>query len=651
MFRLYLSERSIQLLNTCIETAKSLEFDAINSPILLSVLMFEKSTYLYQYLIDQGVKDDIEIEQAVGWYITERQINLRGKTTEGETTKDEKIKDNLQSEHDEDVSFYNKKGKILRYPVADETLNVFETMSNICQESNFECVEPIHMICAMFESNDQTLKKLFEDFDISYREAKNYYADRTIFKNEIIPYELSGFMSCLNNKVDTKKPCEILMRDKEVEQIWNISLKKNKRNTIIVGEAGVGKSALIEKMTYEIVKGTCPERFKDFFVISLDVNSLIAGTTFRGQAEERIKQLIEFLEKNDNVILFIDEVHTILGAGSCFEGEMDLANAMKPILARGDTIVIGATTNHEYEAYFATDAALSRRFEKVVVEEPVAKDIYPMIKNKVNSLAKYHGVKISKAMVEYTILIANCFAFEKKNPDKTLDLIDRSMVTAYRKGKPQVDKESILANFGIYFELFNGMSEDSRKEVAYHEVGHYIVGKFSGKLVDYNWLAISIMPAEDYLGVTCSEIRHDKIPFTNSEYYVDLIAYYLGGRVGENVFRNDFTSGAGQDLNIATKLAFEVVSKYGMSAKKDEKNNIFLNTPSYPMLTEKSTNFVNEEVQNLIKIAYERAEDIINENKELLEMIVKKLLEKQIMSEIELDRIWQQYFKKKKKKA
>ena len=347
-----------------------------------------------------------------------------------------------------------------------------------------------------------------------------------------------------------------------------------------------------------------------------------------------------------------DEVHTILGAGSCFEGEMDLANALKPILARGDTIVIGATTEAEYEAYFAKDAALSRRFEKVVVEEPKVKDVYPMIKNKVQVLSEFHGVKISKPMVEYAIMIANCFAFEKKNPDKTLDLIDRSMVAAYRKGKKSVNKENILANFGIFFDLYDGMGEDARKEVAYHEAGHYIVGKTSDRLVNINWLAISIMPAEDYLGVTCYEYRKDKVPFRNREYYIDLLAFDLGGRVAEKVFREDFTSGAGHDLDDATRQAFDVITKYGMSIKKEEdRNNIFLNTPDYPMFTEKSANQINQEVQELIDIAYKRAEEVIEEHKELLEMIVEALLEKKIMSETELDVVWQKYLKEKEKKA
>lgn len=354
-------------------------------------------------------------------------------------------------------------------------------------------------------------------------------------------------------------------------------------------------------------------------------------------------------ERND-VILFIDEVHTILGAGSCYEGEMDLANALKPILARGDTIVIGATTENEYIKYFSRDAALSRRFEKVVVEEPRSEDVYPMIRNKISAYSQFHGIRISKSMVEYAILISNCFAFEKRNPDKTLDLIDRSMVSAIKAGKKQVDKECILCNFNIYTELLEGMGEEARKAVAYHEAGHFVVGFCSGRLIDYHFLALSIMPAEDYLGVTVHEKRKNVLPFENLEYFVDLIAFKLAGRVAENIYRGEYTSGAGADLYDATQVALEVVSKLGMTVDVGSKrNNVFINTPDYPMFTEKTANLINDEVQELISRSYKRAEQIIEENKMFLDMLVKELLTKRIMSEVELNRVWKRYLKKKEK--
>ena len=656
MFKVWISEKTINMLDRCKGKLDYWHFDAINSPILLDQIAYS-DCYLEPYLLAEGMDEEDDIHDYTSDFLTLRRSANKVQDKSKESSKDaadsnENEEDNptqlYRTEAFSDVTFDDEKGNKHYYTVAEEVYSIITQAVEICIEKKFPCIEPIHILAAMFDVEDITLQDLFSELGMNFQLARKYFTSDEVYKLEVIPYSLSGFMSCLNEKVDVRKPCEILMRDKEVEQIWNISLKKNKRNTVIVGEAGVGKSALIEKMTYEIVKGTCPERFKNFSVISLDVNSLIAGTTYRGQAEERIKQLIKFLEERDNVILFIDEVHTILGAGSCFEGEMDLSNALKPILARGDTIVIGATTDEEYERYFARDAALSRRFEKVVVEEPVSSKVYPMIKNKIRVLSEFHHVKITKAMVEYIIMIAHCFAFEKKNPDKTLDLIDRSMVVAYRKGKDQVDKECVLANFGIFFELFEGMEEDSRKEVAYHEAGHYLVGKLSDKLVQYQMLAVSIMPAEDYLGVTCYEFRKDKVPFTNKDYYIDEIAFSLGGRVAEKLFRKVYTSGACADLNSATRRAFQVVSQFGMTSKENgERNVIFLNSENYPMFSEKSINMVNEEVQALVDIAYKRAEHIIEEHKELLEIIVTKLLGKQIMSEAELDRVCQQYFKKK----
>lgn len=654
-FEALASEKVIRLLDNCAEEVKNgvWHLDAINSYLLLEQVALEDDSFLDEYLAAEGMDAEDDTYAYTSMYLSNYQnkILIVDENAENSSEGNGQAEENQKAPQYQSVFFaemmvMDENNAVHKYPMAKDGLEIFEKVNQRCMTNKVKVITPLHITSAMFELEVPVLREMCSDLSVNFRVAKRHFTSAEIFSVGVIPYELSGFLNCLNDKVDSKKPCDILMRDKETEQLWNILLKMNKCNAVIIGEAGVGKSALVEKLTYEIVTGECPEEFVGFAVINLDVNSLIAGTSYRGDSEERIRQLIEFLENQDHVILFIDEVHTILGAGSCFEGEMDLSNALKPILARGDTKVIGATTEEEYQAYFARDAALSRRFERVVVDEPEASKVYPMIKNKIRTLSKFHGVKISKTTVEYAIMIANCFAFDKKNPDKTLDLIDRSMVVAKRKGKSEVDKESVLANFDIFYELYDGMGVDARKEVAYHEAGHYIVGKASDKLVEINMLAVSIMPAEDYLGVTCYEYRKDRMPFRNKDYYIDMLAFDLGGRVAEKVFRKDFTSGAGQDLNNATRTAFNVVTKFGMSATDNERNNIFLNTSDYPMFSEKSTNLINKEVQDLISAAYQRAESIIEENKDLLEELAQKLLEKQIMSEKELDKIWQRYKKK-----
>lgn len=657
-----LSKSSTEMFDDILKEMREREFESVNFPLLLWGVMnssMENSIYcaLENYLYSSEEVLPSEVEDNISLLVTNydkasedakdsKKRKLFSKKDKSDkkanASKNSKKKDSGKDKVPQITTvftFKNSEGVTISVPVNEDVAKVFEELVKIIGKYEIAEIEPLHITSAMFMTDNKDFKQFFRDIDSNYDDAKKHFHPDRILVCGVIPLQLAGFLSTMNDKVDGNSPCEILCRDKEVYSIWNICLKKNKRNTIIVGEPGVGKSALIEKLTHDINSGNCPEKFKKFKVIVLDVNALIAGTSYRGDAEERIKDLITYLETHHDVILFIDEVHTILGAGSCFEGEMDLANALKPILARGDTIVIGATTEEEYKKYFQKDGALSRRFEKVEVKEPLAEKVFPMIKNKLLSLAKYHGITISREMVDYSILVASCFAFEKKNPDKTLDLIDRAMVSATRAGKDHVDKDCVLENFGIYFEMWENMTLDSKKEVAYHEAGHYIVGKASGRLIRHNWLAVSIMPAEHYLGVTVFEDDDRKIPFTNTDYFIDSIAMSLGGRVAENIFRNDFTSGASADLEQATKEAFHLVSKLGMGNDSIE-NRVYLNTENYPMFSEKAVNVINEEVNKVLKKAFDRATEILKENADILEAIVEALVEKKIMSETELDEIW-----------
>ncbi len=649
---IYLSSTSIKMFNIIMD--KMREYDS--KVITVSFLLYGFIKYsdekgnpsiLQDFICDYDISP-IELDDFVTACIL---TESHKKTPLKKDTKATEVIDETDVENEVEITFYfqNEDGSKFEFHVDQDVYKIFHILIDIISNHSIQCIEPLHFIVALFLADLKICKELFDELNINYLDAVKFFNPTNVFKSVIIPFELSGFLYSFNEKIDVSKPCQILMRDRETETLWNIMLKMNKRNAVIVGEPGVGKTALVEKITYEIKKGTCPKEFKNFDVVSLDVNSLIAGTSYRGDSELRIKNLIDFLEEKDNIILFIDEVHTILGAGSCFQGEMDLSNALKPILARGDTIVIGATTYDEYERYFKRDAALSRRFEKVEVREPKVKDIFPMIQNQITIRSKFHGVKISQKMVEYAIMIAGCFAFEKKNPDKTLDLIDRAMVSAKRANKKSVDKESILNNFGIFFKMWENMSENSKKETAYHEAGHYIMCKASNRLIEYNMLAVSIMPAEDYLGVTLFEMDDEKVPFKNIDYYVDTIAVDLAGRVAESFFINTITSGASADLRNATSAAYTVVTQLGMGSDSLQ-NRIYLNCEDYPMFTEKSINIINDEVNKLIEKAYNRAKELLEDNRDMLEAIVKALLKKQIMSESELDLVWQKVISKRKNK-
>ena len=340
------------------------------------------------------------------------------------------------------------------------------------------------------------------------------------------------------------------------------------------------------------------------------------------------------MENTPDVILFIDEIHLIRGAGACRDGEADLSNAIKPILAGSKVRVIGATTNDEYEKYFSQDGAIKRRFRPIEVKEPKSSEVYSMLKKSIDTLSKYHGVTISEEMVEFIILNSSCYNYETKNPDRTKDLIDLSMVVAKQQGKLEVDKECVLANFKYNIEQFNQMPLSTKKMIAYHEAGHCILTMCSPYLRDRKVLAVSIMPADSYLGVTVIETNEEHIGDATMEYHLDSIAMCLAGRVAESVYTDKISSGARSDLEDATKEAHALISRYGMT--EFGANRVILAEVN----SHKVMNKVNREIDKIIKKAMKRAEKVIFENYDILITLVDELVKNGIVSEKDLERIF-----------
>lgn len=501
---------------------------------------------------------------------------------------------------------------------------------------------------SFIENLSENMLEVFSDLEINVPEFKEHYEGAIAEELEEfkIPASLTGCITVLNDKFKDKAQCDILGRDKECEEIWRNMMKKTKRNVILVGKPGVGKSSIVYKLTSDIVNQRCPEIFYDFIVLSLDVNNIIAGTSLRGQAEERFQDLIDLLKKHDNVILFIDEIHMIVGAGAVSHGEkQDLSNVLKPILAGDDAIVIGATTDEEYAQTFGMEGALRRRFKTINVREPKTTEVYDMLKESIRQLEEFHEVRISKKMVEMIIFYSACFNYNTSNPDRTKDLIDVSMVTARMSGKDRVDRESIMKNFGANFEEFRNMSEEMVRSTAYHEVGHFIVQRFSDKLIDRKAIAISIVPAEGYLGLTVTDAT-DKTVNKDKSYFTDLIADLLAGRIAEKVFmKSENNAGAESDLEKATKIAFKMVTKYGMASRLGE-NQIYLNDKDYQMQTPAVTEIVNREVQKILEEAAKKATLVLDEHQEVVEELVNELTKKGMLSGKELDSIIEHHERK-----
>jgi ATP-dependent Clp protease ATP-binding subunit ClpC len=234
---------------------------------------------------------------------------------------------------------------------------------------------------------------------------------------------LDNFSRDLNKLAEEGKIDPVVGRESEVKRIAQILSRKKKNNAVIVGDAGVGKSALVEKLALLITKGECPSNLLDKRIMSLDLTSLVAGTKYRGQFEERIKAILNELQNEPNVIVFIDEIHTMVGAGNA-SGSMDAANILKPALARGEIQCIGATTFDEFKKHIEKDAALVRRFQKIILKEPSKDDTIQILNNLKDSYENFHKVHYEDGVTETIVNLSSRYITDRQFPDKAIDILD-----------------------------------------------------------------------------------------------------------------------------------------------------------------------------------------------------------------------------------
>ena len=218
----------------------------------------------------------------------------------------------------------------------------------------------------------------------------------------------------------------VIGRDDEIRSITRILSRKTKNNPVLIGEPGVGKTAIIEGLAQRIVKGDVPSSLRDKTIWELDMAALIAGAKYRGEFEERLKNVLNEVKKSEgNIIMFIDEIHMIVGAGK-LDGAMDAGNMLKPMLARGEIHLIGATTLNEYRKYIEEDGALERRFQKVMVKEPSVSDTITILRGLKPRFEVHHGVSISDAALVSAATLSNRYITDRFLPDKAIDLIDEA---------------------------------------------------------------------------------------------------------------------------------------------------------------------------------------------------------------------------------
>ena len=255
---------------------------------------------------------------------------------------------------------------------------------------------------------------------------------------------LDTYCENLTRKAREGKMDAIIGREKEIYRVVQILNRRTKNNPCLIGEPGVGKTAIAEGIAQRIVEGKVPAKIAQKEVYMLDLTGLVAGTQFRGQFESRVKGLVEDVKKHGNVILFIDEVHTLVGVGDS-EGSMNAANILKPALSRGEIQVIGATTFNEYRKNIEKDAALERRFQAVKVGEPTIEDTIQVLRGIKKYYEDYHRVKVSDFMVERAVVLSERYILDRFLPDKAIDLLDEACSTASLECAAQTEYDKLAA--------------------------------------------------------------------------------------------------------------------------------------------------------------------------------------------------------------
>ena len=315
--------------------------------------------------------------------------------------------------------------------LSSETDRVIRTAEKTAKSMNDEYVSVEHLMLGIFTNMTPEIRKIFNAHGIT----KNAFVDE-LSKVKTSPvtsdnpedtYDaLSKYGTDLVKRARENELDPVIGRDTEIRNVIRILSRKTKNNPVLIGEPGVGKTAIAEGLAQRIVRGDVPEGLKDKTVFSLDMGSLIAGAKYRGEFEERLKAVLEEIKKSEGrILLFIDELHTIVGAGKT-EGSMDAGNLLKPMLARGELHCIGATTLDEYRKYIEKDAALERRFQPVMVNEPTVEDTISILRGLKERYEVYHGVRIHDSALVAAATLSDRYITDRFLPDKAIDLVDEA---------------------------------------------------------------------------------------------------------------------------------------------------------------------------------------------------------------------------------
>ena len=395
------TQKSLEAIQAAQSLAVEYGNQQIEQPHLLCALIGQEGGFIPQLLTNMGLT--VESFQAAARHEVEKLPKVSGAGREAD--------------------------KVYISSGVDKALN---TAVSIASGMKDEYVSVEHILLALIDTAESSLKSLFKTYNVDKDRVMQSLAalrgnQRVTTDNPEETYEaLKKYGTDLVEQARANKLDPVIGRDDEIRNVIRILSRKSKNNPVLIGEPGVGKTAIAEGLAQRIVKGDVPAGLKDKTIFALDMGSLVAGAKYRGEFEERLKAVLNEVKKSEGqIILFIDELHTIVGAGKT-EGAMDAGNLLKPMLARGELHCIGATTLNEYRQYIEKDAALARRFQPVMVNEPTVEDAIAILRGLKERYEVFHGVKITDGAIVAAATLSDRYITDRFLPDKAIDLIDEA---------------------------------------------------------------------------------------------------------------------------------------------------------------------------------------------------------------------------------
>ena len=325
---------------------------------------------------------------------------------------------------------------------------ILERSIEYAKDKNQDQVTLNILIISLLKEKDSVAYEILQKYHVDVEEVIYLLQEKSAFET---PLDQIPTLVNINKKVKTKK-YKIIGRENEIDQVCTILSKKEKNNVLIIGEAGVGKSALVEKLAMIINQGKVVDSLKNKIIYELSLSSLVAGTKYRGEFEEKFKKIIDKVKDLDNVIIFIDEIHNVIGAGGA-EGAIDASNILKPYLARKDMTVIGATTIDEYYKHFEKDHAMNRRFSIVTLKENTKEETLEILKGIKGYYESYHQIKIDNTLLKELIELVDCHIKNRTYPDKAIDILDLSCVKAKFYHEKELTKNRIVETIEKYLNI------------------------------------------------------------------------------------------------------------------------------------------------------------------------------------------------------